>query len=201
MSTNLVHVLTAIGDHSAWVEAECDSLLAKRVGQDPRSYGTDDWSDQDRREIDEFCKTLIASARDLPILYYAAYIDGWSMAGMQYRLLEWSDGARRQICGDEHDLAYYPFAFRDDLLSQIKAARRRKFYRTQTEDRWYLDHVRDAIDSALWLEAPFLVVSVTEYLGPTRHDEDIRAALKAQPPDQTITRGNGPVYRGSISAE
>ena len=141
MSTNIVHVLTAIGDQSAWVEAGCDSLLEKRVEQDPKSYGTDDWSDRDRQEIDEFCKTLIASG-DLPILYYATYLDGWSMAGQQHGLLEWPDGVWRQICGDEHDLAYYPFTFRDDLLSQIKAARRRTFYRTQTEFRQYLDPPR-----------------------------------------------------------
>jgi hypothetical protein len=196
MSTNLVHVLTAIGDHSAEIEAGCDTLLAKRVEQDPRSYGTDDWSDQDRQEIDKFCKTLIASARDLPILYYATYLDGWSMAGAQYRLLEWPDGVWRQICGDSYDLAYYPFAFRDDLLSQIKACRRRKFYREQAEDRWYLDQIRNAIGDALWLEAPFLVVSVTEWLGPTRHDEDIRAALKAQAMGRTGARGDGSMDRG-----
>ena len=156
MSTNLVHVLTAIGDYAGEVEAACDALLAKRVEQEPECYGTEDWSDGDRREIDAFCKPLIAAAHELPILYYAAYVDGWSMAGQQHHLLEWPDGLRRQICGNEHDIAYYPSAFRDDLLSQIKTARRRKFYRTEIEVRWYLDHVHDAIDAALWLKAPFL---------------------------------------------
>lgn len=184
MSTNLVHVLTVIGDYADEVEEACDALLAKRVEQEPGCYGTEDWSDRDRRAIDAICKPLIVAARGLPMLYYAAYVDGWSMAGQQHHLLEWPDGVRRQLCGDEHDLAYYPHAFRDDLLSQIKSARRCKFYRENAESRWYLDHIREAIDAALWLNAPFLVVSITEFLGPTRHNEDIEASLTTRPSDR-----------------
>jgi hypothetical protein len=60
MSTNLVHVLTAIGDYAGEIEAACDALLAKRVEQEPGGYGTEDWSDGDRLEIDAFCKPRIA---------------------------------------------------------------------------------------------------------------------------------------------
>jgi len=177
MSTNLIHVLTAIGESAAEIQAACDDLLGRRVEREPGCRCSEDWPPGDREAADRLCQTLIAAALDLPIVYHAAYVDGWNTADQRFHLLDWPDGATRHIYGDDHGLAYYPGAFRESLLAQIKTARRRKFYRDQREDRWYLDHIHDAIDSASWLRAPFLVVSISRFLGPSRYDEDIEAAL------------------------
>lgn len=180
MSTNLLHILTAIGDGAAEIQAVCDDLLGKRVQQEPGCRSTEDWSDRDREATDRFCEALIGSARELPILYYASYVDGWNTADQRFHLLEWPDGAMRQIYGDDYGVAYYPGTFREALLAQIKTARRRKYYRDQPEDRWYLEHINDAIESASWLQAPILVVAISQFLGPSRYNEEIEAALKSR---------------------
>jgi hypothetical protein len=40
-----------------------------------------------------------------------------------------------------------------------------------------LDHLSEAIQAAGWLQKPFLVVSISECLGPSRHDDEIKAVL------------------------
>jgi hypothetical protein len=119
---------------------------------------------------------LIEASRDLPFLYGASYIDG---NFMYFHLLEWPDDKTRLICGDPFSIAFYPSLFCEDILTQIKSDRRCKFYRENQENRWYLERIKDAIESALWLQAPFLVVSISQCLGPTRYDEEIKAALKS----------------------
>ena len=68
--------------------------------------------------------------------------------------------------------------FCGDLLAQIKRLCSRRVYRHQSEDRWFLDQMREALEAALSLEAPFLVVSISECLGGTRHDNEIKAAIE-----------------------
>jgi hypothetical protein len=177
MSTSLVHVLTIVGKAAQDVEAACNELLGRRIERSSNSFGTDDWSDRDHKDIVKFCTQLLDAVRDLPVLYYAQYLDAWSVADSRFFLLEWPDGRRRQICGANYGMVFYPSRQRDALLAQIKKKRRTKLYRTQTEDRRYLDHLKDAIEDALWLEAPFLVVSISQCLGPSRQDDEIKAAL------------------------
>jgi hypothetical protein len=177
MSTSIVHVLTVIGNGAKEVEAACEQLLAKRVERHPTEYGSDDWSERDLKAIEDLCSALIEAARDLPVVYYAQYIDAWSVADSRFRLLEWPDGRRRQIYGSGFGMAFYPSTFCQDILAQIKRFRRRRLYRNQAEDRWFLDQMKEAIEAALWLRAPFLVVSISQCLGPSREDEEIKAAL------------------------
>lgn len=186
MSTNLVHVLTVIGKAARQVHAACEELLGRRVERHPKSYGSEDWSEAHHKAIEEFSLSLINTAPDLPILYYARYLDSWDVADSRFSLLQWPDGRRRQICGDLFGLVFYPSEFCQSLLAQIKTLRRKKLYRKQYIYRWFLDHVREALLSALWLEAPFLVVSISQCLGPSRDDEQIRQSLDlAMPLTQT----------------
>ena len=152
MSTNIVHVLTVIGKAANEVEAVCEELLSRREERRAGEFGTDDWSERQHEEIRAFCKSLIGASRELPVHYYAQYLDGWSVADSRFMLLDWPDGKRRQIFGTEHGIAFYPSDCCQSVLEQIAKWRRRKVYRTQTEDRWYLDHMREAIQAALWLE-------------------------------------------------
>src|SRR5262249_27256619 len=122
---------------------------------------------------------LTAAACDLPVLYYAQYLDSWDVADSRFRLLKWRDRRSRQIFGSMFGLVFYPSRFCEDLLSQIKSYRKTRIYRDQSEDRWFLDHMQEAINAALWLKAPFLVVSISECLGPSRDNEEIQAALNA----------------------
>ena len=187
MSTSLVHFLTIVGEASQDVETACNELLGRRVERSPKSFGSDDWSGRDHKDIEEFCLHLLDTALNLPVLYYAQYLDAWTVADWRFSLLEWSDGRRLQICGAGYGIAYYPSGQCDSLLAQIKKKQRTKLYRTQTEDRWYVDHLKDAIETALWLEAPYLVVSISQCLGPSREDDEIKAAL------------NLPIGRGTSS--
>jgi len=177
MSTSLIHVLTVIGKGAREVEATCEELLSRRTERHSNCYASEDWSEVDHRGIAGLCLALINAARNLPVVYYAQYLDGWSVADSRFGLLEWSDGRKRQICGDTFGLAFYPAPICQDLLAQMKRIRRRRHYRNQAEDRWFLERIREAIDAALWLEVPFLVVSISQCLGPSRHDQEIRAAL------------------------
>jgi hypothetical protein len=177
MSTNLVHVLTVIGKAAGEVEVACEELLGRRVEFDPNCYGSEDWSESDHRAIADFCSSLINAATDLPVIYYARFLDTWTVADSRFWLLEWPDGRRRQVCGESFGFAFYPSEFSQGLLAQIRAFRRRKLYRNQSEDRWFLDQMREALHSALWLEARFLVVEISQCLGASRHDDEIRAAL------------------------
>jgi hypothetical protein len=177
MSTNLVHVLTLIGKSAAEVAVSCEELLGRRVERNRQSYGSDDWSEADHKAIADFCLSLIKAVTDLPVVYYSQYLDSWSLANSMFRLLEWPDGRRRELCGGSFGLAFYPSEFCRELLAQIKALRRRKIYRNQTEDRWYINQMQEALSSALWLEAPFMVLSISQYVGSSRQDDEIRAAL------------------------
>jgi len=179
MSTNFVHVLTVIGEAASEVESACDDLLGRRVESESNSYSSDDWSDRDHCDLAELCETLVGTSHHLPVLYSARYLDGWSTGGLQYAPLEWPDGRERLILGDRYDLAFYPSRYRDTFLPRLKAMRRRKVYREQSEYRWHADHMKEAIEAALWLDAPFLVLAISQFLEPTRHDEDIKAALRA----------------------
>lgn len=178
MSTNVVHVLTIIGKASQEVEAGCRELLDRRVARSPRGYGSDDWSAEDHCDLENLCVRLISAAYELPVLHYSQYIDTWSVADSRYHLIDWPDGQRLQVCSSNYGLAFYPSHYRDSFLSQIKKRRRTKSYREQTEDRWYLDHLSEAIEAPAWLQAPFLVVSISKCLGGSRHDEEIKAALE-----------------------
>jgi hypothetical protein len=186
MSTSVVHVLTIIGKASQEVEAACRDLLGRRVARSPNGYGSDDWSAQDHHDIESFCVRLIGAAYELPVLYYAQYIDAWSVADSRYRLVDWPDGQRLQVYGSGYGLVFYPSQHRESFLSQIKKRRQTKVYRQQTEDRWYLDHLSEAIQAAGWLPTPFLVISISRCLGGSRYDEEIKAAL-----DLPIGRGAG----------
>ena len=84
----------------------------------------------------------------------------------------WPDGRRRHICGDQFGLVFYPSAFCQELLAQIRAFRKRRLYREQSEDRWFIDHIFEALHSALRLEAPFLIVSISQCLGPSRYNDE-----------------------------
>lgn len=177
MSTSIVHVMTIAGDTASEIEAACESLLNRRVPCDENSFGSDDWAPADQPAIKAFCLSLIRSAHSLPIVYYSQFLDAWTTADSRFSWLEWPDGRRRQIAGDWFGIAFYPSEFSDDLLAQLARFRRSKAYRTQSEDRWFLDHMREAISSALWLETPFLVVAISQHLGPGRTDDEILAFI------------------------
>jgi hypothetical protein len=184
MSTSLVHFLSIVGEASQDVETACNELLGRRVARSPKSFGSDDWSRRDHKDIEKFCLHLLDTALNLPVLHYAQYLDAWTVADSRFSLLEWPDDRRRQICGAGYGIAFYPGGHCESVLAQIKKKRRTKLYRTWTEDRWYLDHLKDAIEAALWLEAPYLVVSISQCLGPSREDGEIKAGL-----DLPIGRG------------
>ena len=189
MSTNFVHVLTVIGKAASKVESACDELLGRRVERDAGSFGSDDWSMRDHRDLAGLCEALIGQAERLPILYAARYLDGWSSGGLRALLLEWPDARRRLILGGGYDLAYYPSRDRNATLAQIRVLGRTKAARENHEERWHLGHLKDAIESALWLDVPFLVVTICQNLGPTRHVEDIEAAAGADRPGRMrVTR-------------
>ena len=177
MSTSVVHLLTIIGKASQDVEAGCRDLLDRRVARSPNGYGSDDWSAEDHTDIESFCVRLISAAYELPVLYYAQYIDAWSVADSRYRLVDWPDGQRLQVCGSNYGLVFYPSQYRESFLSQIKKRRQTRLYRKQAEYRWYFDHLNEAIQAAGWLQAMSLVVSISRCLGASRHDDEIKAAL------------------------
>ncbi len=171
MSTSIVHVMTIAGKSAASIEAACVELLHRR--NPSKSWGTSDWTVSDHRAIAHFCKNLLAGARKLPVVYYASYVDAWDVADSRFTLLTWPDGVRGQICGADVGLAFYPSRFAADLLKQIPTMADH-----QAEDRWYLARVKDAIDAASCLEREFLVVCISEVIGPSRTDEQILAALE-----------------------
>ncbi len=177
MSTSLVHTLTIIGIGAIQIETACDELLGRRVKRSPRSHGTDDWSESDRKDIEGLCTTLIGAARSLPVVYYAEYLDSWDVANSRFRSLPWPDGKKREICGSGFGMAWYPSRHAEAFLTQIKRLRRSKLYREQAEDRWFVDHIKEALEVARWLQAPFLVVAISQCLGPSRLDEEIKKAL------------------------
>ncbi len=187
MSTSLVHAFTVIGKGAGEVEAACEELLGRRVVREPNAYGSEDWSEADHKAIEGLCTSLINAARELPVVYYAQYLDSWSVANSPFSLLKWPDGRRRYICGDSHGLVFYPSEFYRDLLEQIKRFRRRRFYRDQAEDRWFLQQMREALDCGLWLETPSLVVSINEPLGPSEVEE-IEAAVNLSIGPLNLTR-------------
>ena len=178
MSTSIVHVLTVIGKAATEVEAACVELLGRRIESDSKNEGSFDWSAADHQALEDLCVALIRASRELPVLYCAQYLDCWTVADSRFCILDWPDERRRQIYGSAYGLAFYPSKFSLDLLTQIKKCRRRRFYRNQSEDRWFLDQMKEAIEAALWLESPFLTVSISECLCPSRHDEEIKASLK-----------------------
>jgi hypothetical protein len=183
MSTSLVHLLTIVGKASLEVEAACNEILSRRIERSSKEFGSDDWSDQDREDFAELCVYLLDAAHELPVLYYAQYLDTRSVADSRWCFLEWPDGIRRQVYGDDYGMAFYPSCHCDALLAEIRKKRRTKAFRTQTEFRWYLERLKDAVEDALWLHSPFLVVSISKCLGPSRCDDGIRAAL-----DKPISR-------------
>ncbi len=178
MSTTHVHVWSVIGDAASDIESACDELLGRRVGREPGSFGGEDWSARDHRDLAALCEALIGMAQHFPILYSARYLDGWSTGALRGLGWDWPDSRPRLICGDGYDLAYYPSRDRESFLAQIKSVRRTKLYREHPEERWYVDHLNEAIKAPLWLDLPFLVVVIGQILGPTRHDEEIQAALR-----------------------
>jgi hypothetical protein len=189
MSTSLVHVLTVIGKGATQVEAACEELRGRRVERDPQLYGSDDWSERDHRDIDDLCVALLRASRKLPVYYYAQYLDSWSIGRSMYRLLDWPDGMKRLILGSAFSLVFYPSRYSQEFLAQIKRRRRTKLYRNQREDRWYLDQVKEAFESALWLEDNFIVVSIDECIEPSRYDDEIKAALES-PIDLTESKSS-----------
>jgi hypothetical protein len=178
MSTSLVHILTVIGQASVAAEKACDELLDRRVANEPRAYGSEDWSEKDHLDIERFCRQLIGAAHELPIAYYAQYINGWSVGNSFFHLLQWPDGLQRQVCGSAFGFVYYSSAHWQSVRAQIEKRRRTKVYRSQAEDRWYLDHVKEAIEHVVWLESPFLVIAISQCLAPSRLDEEMVAALQ-----------------------
>jgi hypothetical protein len=193
MSTSLVHVLTIIGKGAIEVEAACQELLARRIQQHPTGHGSSDWTENDHQALEQLCMSLVNASRNLPVLYYAQYLDPWTVADSRFHLLQWPDARRLHICGSTFGLAFYPSRFSHDFLEEIEKLRHAEFYHSQAEDRWYLDHVKEAIDTALWLEDKFLVVCISECIGPTRHDEEIKASL-----DSSILCGGLLDSRGSV---
>jgi len=75
LSTSIVHVLTVIGKSAAEVEAACEDLLGRRIVSSAKSYGSSDWTDRDHEDIEKFCMSLLGAAGNLPIYYYAQYLD------------------------------------------------------------------------------------------------------------------------------
>lgn len=177
MGTHLVHILTIIGKASVEAEIICDDLLGRRVSRSSGSYGTDDWSDEDHGKLATFCEFLISKAEKLPVLYYAKYLDPWSSCAEAMSINQ-PDGKRRVIFGKDYDMAFYPYCFRHNLMDHIKTRSTDDAIRTQPERRWYLNHLNEATETALWLDAPFLVVTVSQVLGPSRHDEEIEESLE-----------------------
>ena len=177
MSTNLIHVLTIVGTGARQVEDACEALLRRRRVRRDNGYGSDGWSKADHKRIQVLCDALISAAHELPVLYSAQYLDSWSVADSRFEMLKWPDRRRRQLCGDANGLVFYPSAFRANLLRQIERLRRTKRYRSQEEARWFVDQVREALRAPEWLKAPFLVVAISQCLGGSRLDEEIRAAL------------------------
>jgi hypothetical protein len=178
MSTSLVHVLTLIGKGAHETEKECEELLRRRVEVEAGAYGSDDWPDTAHRDIERLCLLLVKAAYSLPVVYYAQYVDGWTVADSIFSLLEWPDGCRRHICGDMFGVAFYPSQFRENLLTQITKSRKRRHYREYDENRWYLNHVQEALAAFSWVDGPSLVVSISQTLGPSRSDDDIFGSLE-----------------------
>lgn len=177
MSTSVVHILTIVGKASLEVEAACDELLNRRIPK-PREYGSDDWSAQDHANLATLGKSLIAAAYELPVIFYSQYIDAWTVADARFSLVRWPDGKRRQIYGSSHGMVFYPSSMVSDFLSQIKSYRSTNLYQKHSEDRCYLDRLAEAIEAPLWLKAPFIVVGISQAIGASRLDDEIRAALE-----------------------
>jgi hypothetical protein len=180
MSTNLIHVFTIIGSAASELEAVCDQLVSKRKTADPACFASDDWSRKDQKKFSLLCQKLIRSSRRLPVMYYAQYLDAWSVANSRFSLLKWDDGKRRQISAPDFGMVFYPTEFCKSIVAQVRGRQRTKLYRTQSEDRWYLDHMVEAAKANSWLKAERLVVSISEYIGEgSRDDDTIKAALNA----------------------
>jgi hypothetical protein len=52
-------------------------MLGRRIQRHVKGYGSDDWSEADHIAIADLCSALINAARDLPVVYYAQYLDSW----------------------------------------------------------------------------------------------------------------------------
>ncbi|QVL31780.1 hypothetical protein KIH39_23545 [Telmatocola sphagniphila] len=176
MSTNIVTVLTIIGKASVQVEEACSEILNRKKKPKKRdlSLGSDDWTAEDHKALENLCENLLNIASQLPVVYYSQYLDGWSMCDSRWFFLEWPDGIRRQIYGDDYGLVYYPQSICNSILEQLKKIKRRR--NVVAENRMYNDRLREAIDAASWIKAPFVVVAFSKCLGGSRLDDEIEAS-------------------------
>jgi hypothetical protein len=177
MATRFVHVLTIIGEAAREAEAVCEELLSRRVEQEEGAYGSDDWSEVDHVAIEALCRSLMGQADASPITYYAQYLDRWNTASERLHLLKASDGVRRLICGSQFSVVFYPARFHDEIHAEIAKARRRQHYQTYHENRWYLEHVREAMEMAKRTDSSSVVISIDHAIAPSRYDDEFHDSL------------------------
>ena len=151
MSTSLVHLLTIIGTASQEVEAACNEMLGRRIEHSPDEFGSDDWSERDHKDLEEFCVGLLDAAHELPpySITPSTLMPGRSLT--RGTVFYWNGQMERGVKSTDQTTAwpFTPRAIAMFFLAAIKKMRRTKAFRTHTEDRWYLEHLKDAIEAAL----------------------------------------------------
>jgi hypothetical protein len=176
MSTSKVFVLKIIGPEASAAAAECSRLAALRRPRDPHGLGSDDWSSEDQHAIDAFCENLLKGRDDLPIVYYAEYLDAWSVAGSS---LQWVTprGHTGRLWSDTWNVWYHALPDRGALARRVSKVVRCKAYRSDAESRWLLNQVDEAARYAAQFNRPALVVALIRTIGPSRGDDEYRRCL------------------------
>jgi hypothetical protein len=180
MSTSIIHVLKLIGPSAIEIADKLDRLQRRRKVISTAGFKDFDWGPASQQAIEQLCERLIKTRYELPIAYYAQYVDSWSVAGSQ---MMWLRSERRRyrdrIWTNDWSLWYHRLPDQGWLKRRVSSVRRKSGHRSNDEMRWHVERVAEAAEYAEPFNRPALVLSMANSIGGSRHDDEYRRCLLA----------------------
>lgn len=174
MATQRMICANLIGESARRLTGTLESWTNLRQIARDSECDTSEWPASVRVALERLVESLRSHSDDMSIVYYAEWIDTWSMGGTIQQAIEWIGGNHQQYvdspCFQLH------FVSSTTFKTDNKAT-----FRTQ-EECWLKQQLREAAKAgAAFAELQQLIVLIREPLGALRDDSEIIEAAEKLP--------------------
>ncbi len=163
------------GDH-LW--AMFQRWYETRSADQTSEISSDQWPTATHEAVEQFV-TNLEQCRNCPsVLYYAQWLDSWSMGDVFQACFLSSDGAGGlHVCSPKYELFAYRLPDEDRLLNRTKSRRRN----LPDQEEWLRWHLRQAMGAWSSIAQQSTLVLVRNVVGGMATAEEVEASLDLTP--------------------
>ena len=141
-----------------------------RTVEDPHEWAPEQWPEDSRHEIDSLVDRIREHAHEPPVVFFAEYVDMWSMSfNFSYPF--------PLVMGDRYELTLVDLPLSQDVTRQLKKERNATF----SENRFFAKMILEARDAWEKVVDESTLLIVRRVVGGLVLDHELEATLASVP--------------------